>query len=74
MLTSDGQHLLAHAVVLASCGEKLKKLMEQAKVRNCKDGCRFPPEVEGELPAISPDTGGGFIDVWISHVSAVKSH
>jgi len=27
-----GQRFLAHAVVLASCSEKLKKLMEQAKV------------------------------------------
>eukprot|EP00434_Breviolum_minutum_P037920 symbB.v1.2.033624.t1/scaffold4205.1/size43098/3 len=32
MLSSDGQRFLAHAVVLASCSEKLKKLMEQAKV------------------------------------------
>ena len=32
MLSSDGQRFAAHAVVLASCSEKLKKLMDQAKV------------------------------------------
>ena len=61
MLSSDGQRFPSHAVVLASCSEKLKKIMEQAKAgklqqvqsreENAENGSAKPEAVTGASAA-----------------------